>query len=190
MSESDELLRRVRSLVSVQPDLSLAVAVQDLDDYLRGVGIGLPRAWAQAGYMTDTSYQLLGILRHYAPTGSAQEACANLYREAQRDGNAGRELDKILAAALYDGLNAGNWPWVNVSDRVSAPPIGQPLRKTGAMPALVPCWHCDDGSDPDRRSPTGWCTRRDCEHCRESRKQTEDSTCGVCGGMNSVAVRP
>lgn len=139
--------------------------------------------------MTDASYQLLGILQGYAPTGSAQEKCSELYREAQSEGRAGRELDKILAGAIYDGLNSGNWPWVDVNDRAPAPTIELPGPRTGAMPALVPCPHCDDGSDPDGANPTGYCNRRNCTQCESVRKQTEEMTCGVCGGMLSVVDR-
>lgn len=48
MNEADKKLERVRKLISTQFDSALAVAFQDLDDHLRGVGVGLPAAWSQA----------------------------------------------------------------------------------------------------------------------------------------------
>ena len=139
----------------------------------------------------ERSYQLLTILQSYAPDGTAQQMCADFYAELQAAGFSGRELDLRLMYALHDGLQAGNWLWDPPPgrERPSGPilsaergePREMPSARTGAMPALVPCEHCSDGVDP-----TGYCTRRDCPRCRESRERTQDSTCGVCGGMLSV----
>ena len=69
----------------------------------------------------STSYQLLGILQHYAPNGAAQQKCGDFYGELQRDGLSGQELDRQLVNVLQDGLAHGNWPWT-LPVRVPVPP--------------------------------------------------------------------
>lgn len=145
----------------------------------------------------EPSYRLLGILRGYAPNGPAQQACSDFYGILQENGIGGRELELHLVNALQDGLAHGNWLW-DVPSGPHGPDGGVGVQicdpnwrksPTGAMPALVPCPHCDDGSDPDGPSPTGWCNRILCTQCEAVRRQTEEMTCGVCGGMLSVVDR-
>lgn len=56
--------------------------------------------------------QLLGILQHYAPTGSEQQACSQLLWDMQADSamDDGKIIG-VLAGAIHDGLHFGNWPW-------------------------------------------------------------------------------
>jgi hypothetical protein len=59
----------------------------------------------------ETSYKLLAVLQHYAPTGAEQERCAHFLAEMQLGGDTQQEIDAALAGALLDGLRHGNWPW-------------------------------------------------------------------------------
>jgi Asp-tRNA(Asn)/Glu-tRNA(Gln) amidotransferase B subunit len=58
------------------------------------------------------AYILLGMLQRIAPTGRAQQQCADMYNEALKHTGDNKELAKIMANSLADGLNYGNWPWV------------------------------------------------------------------------------
>ena len=70
--------------------------------------------------MYPKSYILLGVLQSYAPTGSVQQQCADLYGEMQRDMCRGDEatsvddqLVSMLAGHLKYGIDHGNWFWLN-----------------------------------------------------------------------------
>lgn len=56
-------------------------------------------------------YTLLGLLQSYAPNGSAQSACADLYHSAHTAGATPKEIELTLVGAINDGLRYGNWPW-------------------------------------------------------------------------------
>jgi hypothetical protein len=63
--------------------------------------------------MYPKSYILLGVLQSYAPTGSVQQQCSDLYNEMQRDGNSDDQMVSMLAGHLKDGIDHGNWFWLN-----------------------------------------------------------------------------
>lgn len=61
--------------------------------------------------MNKNADMLLSILQYYAPTGSAQQVCTEMYLRAQQEGIRDDDLVKVMTGALYDGLQYGNWPW-------------------------------------------------------------------------------
>lgn len=70
--------------------------------------------------MYPKSYILLGVLQSYAPTGKEQQQCADLYAEMQQDENQcastrcrDDEMVSMLAGHLKDGIDHGNWFWLN-----------------------------------------------------------------------------
>lgn len=63
--------------------------------------------------MKSNGYALLGILQSYAPNGPAQQHCTNMVHRAEADGASDLDIEKMLASALSDGLNHGNWPWTS-----------------------------------------------------------------------------
>lgn len=54
-----------------------------------------------------THEHLLVVLQHYAPTGSAQQECAEFYGLLQREGLGKKEIDLQLVNMLQDGLAHG-----------------------------------------------------------------------------------
>lgn len=58
----------------------------------------------------EHSQSLLAILNDFAPTGKEQRMIVDAYHAYERDTPGGGL--RFLAAALYDGLAYGNWPWV------------------------------------------------------------------------------
>ena len=62
--------------------------------------------------MYRNAYALLGILQSYAHTGTQQQKCADLYAELNREGYSEKEMVSKLAGYLKDGLDRGNWFWL------------------------------------------------------------------------------
>lgn len=62
--------------------------------------------------MNKNATALLGILQEYAPTGTEQQKCTEIYLAMQQDGITGNDLILRLAGMLVDGLRHGNWPWL------------------------------------------------------------------------------
>lgn len=66
--------------------------------------------------MNANAYTLLGVLQSHAPNGSAQQLCASMVHQAERSMVSDLGIEKMLANAIADGLNHGNWPWNQPSD--------------------------------------------------------------------------
>jgi hypothetical protein len=60
--------------------------------------------------MNENAYALLGILQKYAPNGSAQQRCSEVYNSLQAQGAYDNELEKALVVLLLNGLE-GDWFW-------------------------------------------------------------------------------
>lgn len=59
------------------------------------------------------AYKLLGILQDLAPDQESQRLCTKYYEAFENDQ---RDQDEKMAAALYDGLAYGNWPWIKLTN--------------------------------------------------------------------------
>lgn len=71
--------------------------------------------------MMERAYKLLGILQSYAPTNAEQALCTTIYNRMQADGLTVEEIEAQLITALSDGVQHGNWFWININlttDRV------------------------------------------------------------------------
>lgn len=68
------------------------------------------------------AYQLLGILQSYAPTGKEQYEVSKWYNRLRETIQTDlfcdtaleieAEIEKALINILADGVNHGNWPWI------------------------------------------------------------------------------
>jgi hypothetical protein len=59
-----------------------------------------------------TPFHLLKVLRAYAPHEAARLQCDELLAQIRKDHDESiPEIDRVLAGALLDGLQHGNWPW-------------------------------------------------------------------------------
>lgn len=65
--------------------------------------------------MSKNAYAILGILQDLAPNAEAQEKCAEVFREAERDFT-DKGLLTYMTGLLYDGLRYGNYPWVVINE--------------------------------------------------------------------------
>lgn len=60
----------------------------------------------------EIAYKLLGILQAYAPTGTAQQRCADWYNNLQKEGVTAGDIVIALTGCIRDGKMHGNWPWI------------------------------------------------------------------------------
>lgn len=58
----------------------------------------------------EVAYSLLTILQSYAPDAAAQRELSDTMNTVDS-----KQAAKVMANMLSDGLNYGNWPWVNFS---------------------------------------------------------------------------
>jgi hypothetical protein len=54
---------------------------------------------------------LLQVLQSHAPDEAAEGWCRKAVSQAQAYSATEDDIEKMLATALSDGLNHGNWPW-------------------------------------------------------------------------------
>lgn len=59
----------------------------------------------------SNAYKLLSILQSHAPTGSAQQECAELVSDMELAGDGAKDIELALAQCLVDGLKYENWLW-------------------------------------------------------------------------------
>jgi hypothetical protein len=81
------------------------------------------------------AYKLLSILQSHARTGSEQEACAELFRQASIGGY--RTTETEMARLLYRGLKEDIWPWTQEPERCEG------CGRLSGMPS-APCSRCPD----------------------------------------------
>jgi len=55
------------------------------------------------------AHTLLSVLQTYAPTGKEQQECTELHNSISNE----REREYTMLYALTDGINYGNWPWID-----------------------------------------------------------------------------
>lgn len=67
--------------------------------------------------MSSNAQKLLAVLQDYAPTDKEQAVCSELIGTLFKQGLTSREIDGMLAGAIYDGIRYGNWPWTGQPQR-------------------------------------------------------------------------
>lgn len=59
----------------------------------------------------NPAYQLLSIIQGHSENAKQSKIVSDMYNSVPES-----EREKVMANALVDGLNYGNWPWVNYSN--------------------------------------------------------------------------
>lgn len=153
-----------------------------------------PVIWVSWDIADGYSYPGLNCLVFWSDQGTARRELEASIREIAGAGALVWEPDRDCA--VRGALSLGWWT-PSVLDghplfrdggvRLAPVPLRQAAfgtRETGPLMQAEPCPHCQDAAG----EPTGYCARRGCEVCAQIREETEEMTCGRCGGM--LSVRP